>query len=171
MKKKTYVYKLTSKYRKKPELLMNYGFSYFENEEQDVGVFAYPVVLKQDNPLFIQGVRFFEHIYSEATSEERAKDFEGYQFKKELQEDQHNVDRLVLTKDVIKEFSQAQICVSVRKNDTDRTLLFVNSPLQNTYYHYKTIYDCAPELIDKMLKDKVIYERRYLYDTRRQKSN
>ena len=166
MKKKTYVYKLTSKYRKHPELLLAYGFQYFESDDKDVNVFAHPIVLKEDNPLFIQCVRFLEHIYAEATTEERERDFQGYEFKKELQVNQQNVDRLVITDDIRKEFSTAQLCVSICKSAGDKTILFINSPIENSYYHYETVRECAPELIDKLWKDKVIYARRYLYDTR-----
>jgi len=163
MRKKTYIYKLTSKYRKHPELLLNYGFQYYESDDKDVNIFAIPIKLKQDNPLFIQCVRFFEHVYSEATTEEREKEFQGYEFKKELQVNQQNVDRLVLTESVIEEFSAAQLCVSISKLDKDTTLLFINSPIQNSYYHFETIKECAPELIEKLLKDKVIYQKSYRY--------
>lgn len=163
MKKKTYIYKLTSRFRKHPELLLNYGFQYFESEDKDYGVFAYPIKLTQDNPLFTQGIRFMEHIYSEATTEEREADFKNYEFRKELQPNQQNVDRLVLTESVIEEFSSAQLCVSVSKTDEDKTILFINSPIQNAYYHYKTIEESAPEIIKKLEEDKVIYKKAHRY--------
>ena len=166
MKKKTYVYKLTGKYRKHPELLLNYGFQYYESEEKDVSVFAQPLTLSEDNPLFIQAVRFMEHIYAEATTEERERDFKGYEFRRELQENQQNVDRLVLTDDIRKEFSSAQLCVSICKSAGDKTILFVNSPIENNYYHYETVKECAPEIIEKLLKEKVIYAKRHIYNTR-----
>lgn len=162
-KKVTYVYKLKAKYRKHPELLIDYGFQYYESDEKDVRVFALPITLTQDNPLFTQCVRFIEHIYEQATTEEREKDFAGFEFRKELQVNQQNVDRLVLTDEIIKELSAAQLCVSINEKDSDKTLLFVNSPIQNIYYHFKTVEDCAPELIKKLKEDKVIYARRYLY--------
>ena len=164
MKKKTYIYKLTSKYRKHPELLLDYGFQYYESEDKDASIFAIPITLKTDNPLFIQCVRFLEHIYSEATTEERERDFEGYEFKKELQVNQQNVDRLVLTESVVEELSAAQLCVSISKRDEDKSLLFINSPIQNAYYHFETIRECAPELIDKMLEEKVIYKKAHRYN-------
>ena len=166
MKKKTYVYKLTSKYRKHPELLLNFGFQYYESDDKDVNIFAQPLKLSEDNPLFIQAVRFMEHIYAEATTEERETDLKGYEFRRELQPDQHDIDRLVLTDDLRKEFSSAQLCVSICKSAGDKTILFVNSPIENNYYHFETVKECAPELIEKLLKEKVIYARRHIYDTR-----
>ena len=163
-KKKAYIYKLTAKYRRHPELLLNYGFQYFADEKNEVGVFAIPLTISQDNPLFKQCVSFLEHVYMNATTEERKKDFKGLEFKKELQPDQHNVDKLVLNDELIKEFSQCQLCVSVDKNVQDQTFLFINSPLQDAHYNHETVHNCAPELIDKLIKDKVIYARRYLYN-------
>ena len=163
---KTYIYKLVSKYFKHPELLLEYGFNYYTDEEQEMEIFAYPIALSQDNPLFIQCVRFFEHCYMQATTEEREELFQGYEFKQELLPNQKNVERLVLTDEVVKEFSQAQICVTVNKREKDKGILFVNSPIQNTYYNYETVRGCAPDLIEKLLKDKVVYARRYIYSSR-----
>lgn len=166
-KQKTYVYKLTSKYRKRPELLLKYGFNFYTDEKNEEQIFAYPIILKQNNPLFIQCVRFLEHCYGEASTKERERDFKGYEFKKELLPNQKTVDRLVLKEDVIKEFEEAQLCVSINKMEADSSFLFINSPIQNAYYNYKTIEECAPDIIEKLLKDKVIYARRHIYNSKR----
>lgn len=165
-KKSAYVYKLVSKVRKHPELLLDkkYGFNYFEDEKQEVKIFAKPITLKEDNPLFIQCVRFFEHCYETATSEERKKDFEGYEFKLELQENQQNAWRLVLTDELKKEFSEAQLCVTVDKKIEDATYLFINSPIQNAYYHAKTLDECAGETIKLLLDNKLIYKKKRFYN-------
>ena len=165
-KAKTYVYRLVSKYRKHPELLLDYGFNFYTDEKNEEKIFAFPVVLKEENPLFIQCVRFLEHCYGEATTEERKTDFKDFEFKKELNSKQQWVDRLVLNDKIREEFSQAQLCVSINKMEQDSSYLFINSPIQNSYYNYETIKDCAPELVEKLLKDKVIYARRYLYNSR-----
>lgn len=164
MKKKTYIYRITSKVRRHPELLLNYGFQYFESEDKDFSVFAFPIKLSQDNPLFTQGIRFMEHIYGEATSEERTADFKDYEFTKELLPNQQLVDRLVLTESVIEEFSTAQLCVSISKTDADKSILFINSPIQNAYYHFQTVEESAPELVKKLLEDKIIYKKAYRYN-------
>ena len=163
-KKKAYVYKLTSKYRKHPELLLEFGFQYYEDEEHEVSVFAVPLKISQDNPLFKQCVAFLEHVYAEATTEERERDFQGFEFRKELQPDQHNVDKLILNDQLIDEFSSCALCVSIDKNVQDKCFLFINSPLQDAHYNHETIRECAPELVDKLLQNKVIYARRYFYN-------
>ena len=165
-KKKTKVYKLVSKFRKNPDLLLEHGFNYYEDEDKEVQLYAIPILLKQDNPLFTQCVKMLEGCYEEATTEEREKDFKDFKFRLELQPDQHNEWRLELTDDLIQEFSQAQICVVIKKGLQDSTLLFVNSPLKDAYYNSQTIKECAPEIIDDLIKDKVIYERRHIYNTR-----
>lgn len=161
------VYKLMSKVRKHPEILLKYGFNYYEDDDNEVRVFAHPILLKEDNSLFIQCVRFLEHCYEEATSEEREKDFKDFEFKLELQENQQNAWRLVLNEDLIKEFSQAQLCVTVDKRVDGSTFLFINSPIQNAYYNAETIRECANDIVQKLVENKIIYERRYLYDTKR----
>ena len=165
-RKKTKVYKLVSKYRKNPDLLLEHGFNYYESDEKDVKLYAIPILLTQDSPLFTQCVKFMEKIYEEATSEQRKEDFKDFTFKLELQPDQHNEWRLQLTDDLIQEFSQAQICVVIEKGVEDSTLLFVNSPLKDPYYNAQTIKETAPEIIDELLKEKVIYERRHIYNSR-----
>ena len=163
MKKHTYVYSLIFKVKKHPELLLKYGFKYYESEDKDISVFAVPIILKEDNPLFIQCVRFLEKAYEDASTEERKKDFKGYKFNLELQENQQNAWRLVMTDEIRSEFSQAQLCVSINKSAKDKTVLFVNSPIQNSYYYYETVEKCAPELIHRLLKDKIIFKKRHKY--------
>lgn len=165
-KKVGHVYKLISKVRKHPEILLNYGFNYYEDDDKEIKIFAYPIRLSQENPLFIQCVRFLEHCYEEATSEERAKDFKDFEFNLVLQDNQQNAWKLVLNDDIIEEFSQAQLCVATDKEVEGSTFLFINSPIQNAYYNAQTIRECAGEILDKLLKDKIVYERRYLYDPR-----
>ena len=65
-KKATYVYQLKHKYKKHPEELYNYGFNFFTDDGEEVKIFACPIILAQDNPLFIQCVRFLEHCYEQA---------------------------------------------------------------------------------------------------------
>ena len=165
-KKIGYVYKLTSKFRKHPELLLHYGFNYFEDDDKEIKVFACPIELSQDNPLFRQCIRFLEKCYEEATTEEREKDFKDFEFKLELQENQENAWKLVMNDDLKKEFSQAQLCVAIDKKVDGSTFLFINSPIQNAYYNRDTIRECASKIIDNLLVNKVIYARRYLYNTR-----
>lgn len=163
MKKLTYVYQLIYKFKKKPELLLEHGFQYYADEENEIGIFAYPITLPQDNPLFVQAVRFLEHCYEQATTKEREEDFKDFEFKEELLPNQKTVQRLVLTDELIKEFSAAQVCVCVDKKVKDWGILFINSPLQDSHYNYQTIKECAPEFIEKLLKDKVIFQKRYKY--------
>lgn len=165
-KKVGHVYKLISKARKHPEILFNYGFNYYEDDDQEVKVFACPIILSQENPLFIQCVRFLENCYEEATSDERKTDFKDFEFKLVLQENQQNAWKLVLNDDLIKEFSQAQLCVAIDKKVEGGTFLFINSPIQNAYYNAQTIRECAGDVLNKLLEDKIVYERRYLYSPR-----
>ena len=86
MKKTAFVYGLVSKFKKRPDGLLKYGFQYFKSDDDEVKVFAYPIVLSQTNPLFLQCVRLLEQCYERATTEERKKDFKDYTFKRKLNE-------------------------------------------------------------------------------------
>ena len=162
-KKTTYVYQLIYKFKKHPELLLEHGFQFYSDEDNEVKIFAHPVTLKEDNPLFVQCVRFLEHCYEEATTKEREEDFSGFEFKEELQPDQKTKYSLVMTDELRKEFEAAQLCVSIDKNNEDAAILFVNSPMQDAHYNFQTLYNCDPEFIEKLLKDRVIFKRRYRY--------
>ena len=155
---KTYVYRLIYKYRKHPELLLQYGFQFYTDEKSEEKVFAYHIALKEDNPLFIQCVRFLEHCYNQATTKERETDFKDFQFRLELQEDQSNYWRLILDDNTRAEFSAAQLCVSINSMESDSSYLFINSPMQNSYYNYKTVEECAPEFIKSLLDKRVIFK-------------
>lgn len=165
MKKKTYVYKLTGKYRRHPELLYDYGFDYFEDEEQDMAVFAQFVRIGQDNKLFQQCVSILESMYDKATTAEREEFFSDFKFVEELQPDQKTVTKLVLDEGLIDEFSLCQVCVTIKKDADEPGVLFINSPLSDRYYNYQILQECAPELIEKMVKNKVIYARRHFYNS------
>lgn len=162
--KKTKVYKVKSKFRKNPDLLLEHGFNYYEDEDKTIKIYAISIVLNKDNPLFTQCVNFLEQCYESATTEERERDFKDFKFRLELQVDQTNKWRLVLDDDLIQEISQAQICVVFDEEAKDKTLLFINSPLKDYYYSSKLIRETAPEIINKLIKDKVIYEKRYIYN-------
>ena len=166
---KTYIYKLKSKYKKHPEVLLHFGFNYYESEgeEDKVTAFVHPLVIKEDNPLFIQAVRFLEHIYEKASSEEREKDFKDFKFERVLLENQETVDRLVLDDNLRKQFSEVALCVSLDKNAVDSGALFIQSPLEDAHYNYQTLELCAPELIKALLEKDIIYAKRYFYNPKR----
>ena len=159
MKKQTYIYKLKKRYQKNPEVLLNYGFQYFEDEEGKEKIFAHNLKISPDNPLFKQCILFLEHVYNGATTEERERDFCDFEFRLELQEDQSNKWKLVMNDDLAKEFAICELCVSVNRKDRDFGILFINSPLQDAHFNYKTLQECAPELINNLLNDKIISAR------------
>ena len=158
MSEKTYIYKLDKRYKNRPEILLKYGFACYKSEEDADIVFSYPVFLKETDYLFVQCVRFLEHAYDEATSEEREADFKDFEFKKVLTEKQEWKTELVLTDELRKEFSGCQLCMGIFGNE--KNVFFINSPLQDSYYNWETVRSCAEKIIDLLLKDHIIYAKK-----------
>ena len=167
MKKTTFVYSLVSKYKKRPDALLKYGFNYYKSDDNEVKLFAYPIILSQTNSLFKQCVRLFEQCYEQATSEERKNDFKDYQFERKLNPDQHWEYKLVLTDDLIKEFSTAQLCIDINPRESDSYYLYINSPLKTAFYNFKQIEECARNLIKKLIDDKIIYLKKIKYESKK----
>lgn len=155
---KTYIYKLDKRYKKRPEILLKYGFACYKSEDDGDVVFAYPVHLSENHPLFTQCKRFFEHIYETATTEEREADFKDFEFKRILRDDQTWGYELVMDEDLTKQFSECQLCCGIF--GMDKNALFINSPMQNTHYNYETVHEAAPDLIEQLLKDRIIFAKK-----------
>ena len=72
-----YVYKVTHKFVKKPELLAQFGFNPYTDEDGEV-VIAKPLILPFDCGIVKNTKRLFERFYKEATDEEKEKVFDMF---------------------------------------------------------------------------------------------
>ena len=159
MKKAKYIYKLKSKFKKKPELLAKYGFNPYvsENEEDNEVIYAVPIVLSEDSSIFKYLKRAVEKIYSKATTAER-EEFKGLEFQEILTEKQQRDYLLVMTDEIRKEMSECQLCIP--NSGLGEWCLFINAPDRIEYYNTDVLNECAKDIIDQLLKDKAIYKSR-----------
>ena len=152
----TYVYKIKSKFKKNPNLLCHYGFSMYESEQDDEVIFAIGIRVSENTSVFQYIKKSIEKIYEKATPEEREKYFKQDEFKEITLENGHKKYELILTDEIIKEFSECQLCC------VDRNLgawtLFINAADRQQYYNSEVIYNCVDTLIDYLLQNKVIYK-------------
>lgn len=155
---KQYLYKVKYKFKKKPDLLLEYGFSLYEDEAGEEKVYSIPIVLPENGSIFAYLKRALEKIYTYATTEERQNDFKDYEFKEILTEKQQKDYELQITDDIRKEFTQAQLCCY--DNGEGAWCLFINAPDQVQYYNTLTLEESCGDVIDKLVKAKVIYKAR-----------
>ena len=155
---KQYLYKIKHKFKKKPDLLLEYGFSLYEDESGEEKIYSIPIVLPENGSIFGYLKRALEKIYTYATTEERQTDFKDYEFKEILTEKQQRDYELQITDDIRKEFTQAQLCFY--DNGEGAWCLFINAPDHVQYYITLTLEESCSDVIEKLVKAKVIYKAR-----------
>lgn len=153
---RNHIYKIKHKFKKKPELLEKYGFIPYKSDDDEEIIYAQKVVLNEETYIFKYLKRAMEKIYTYATSEERQKDFSAYTFNEILTEKQQRDYDLVITDQIRKEFSECQICFA--NSGLGAWSLFINAPDMVEYYNTEVVKESAPDLIEFLLKEKVIYK-------------
>ena len=146
---KNYVYKIKHNFKKHPELLASYGFNPYQAEGEEEIIYALPIVLKEDSSIFQYLKKAFEKVHAKATDEEKERDFKNYNFTSKTH-------KLILTKAIRKEFSECQLCFA--NDGLGAWTLFINAPDRVEYYNTVVLDECIKDIIDKFLKDKVIYK-------------
>lgn len=157
---KRYVYKLTTSYAKHPEKLLDYGFSLYEaTEEAGEGIYFYVINLKLDKEA-LPVKRIIKHlstVYTKATDEEKkeiVKELgDHFTFNKK--------DKRYQWKPIKKDYEdicKAQLCVC--GFGTTRNLLFINAADKTEYYDAEIMRQMVANIIDKLLDEKIIYEKR-----------
>lgn len=144
-----YVYKVTHKFVKKPELLARFGFNPYTDEDGEV-VIAKPLVLSFDCGIVKNTKRLFERIYKEATEEEKEKDFKDFEFNED--------GTVVVTPEMEKEWTECQICFYT--NGLGKNQLFINAPDHNQYFNVIVLDECAKHIVNELIDNKVIYKAR-----------
>ena len=155
---KQYLYKIKYKFKKKPDLLLKFGFSKYEDELGEEVLYAMPIILPENASIFAYLKRSLEKIYTYATSEERQTDFKDYEFKEILTEKQQKDYDLVITDAIRKEFTQAQLCCY--DSGDGEWCLFINAPDHVQYYNADTLDKECGDLIQKLIEANVIYKKR-----------
>ena len=155
---KQYLYKIKYKFKKNPDLLLQYGFSKFEDELGEETLYAMPIVLPENGSIFQYLKRSMEKIYTYATSEERKTDFKNYEFKEILTEKQQKDFDLVITDEIKNEFNKAQLCFY--DNGEGAWCLFINAPDNVQYYNAITLEESCADTINTLLDLKIIYKAR-----------
>ncbi len=164
MKKKTaYIYKIKSKYVKRPELLLRFGFLKFEGEDEVI--FARRLKLPEDSLLAVGLVKQIEFLYERSTTPEREEwEMSGYNFTEVLEPNQSTHFSLLMTDAIKEEITEAQLCVSL--SELDKGCMFVNGPNKIAYYNVGVYEQCGEDLkvlISHLLMDGVIYRKKMKY--------
>lgn len=172
---KTYIYKIKRKFKKNPEILTTLlGFipyqessdKEFESEAEkeawlsDVEtIYARGIILSQDTDIFKHLVRVLEKMYMKATTEERKEfDASNIKFNEIINDKQQRDYKLILTEQIIKDFTECQICFA--NKGTGAWSLFINAPDNVEYYSTDVVDQCAPDVVELLKKEGVIYKAR-----------
>lgn len=155
---KQYLYKIRFKFKKHPDLLLENGFSLYEDEAGEEKLYSMPIVLPESSSIFKYLKRSLEKIYTYATTEERQTDFKDYEFKEILTEKQRKDYDLQITDEIRKEFTEAQLCCY--DSGEGAWCLFINAPDHVQYYNTVTLDEDCGDVITKLIKAKVIYKAR-----------
>lgn len=147
---RNFIYRLKSKYAKHPELLEEYGFNPYTNDEDDEIVYAKAIKLPRECKIVNYLIMALEKCYKYAKTEEEKKEFENYSFTKN--------GKLRTTKKVLEEFTKCQLCVVDR--GLGKNCLFINAPDRLEYYNSADLDECCGEIIERLIKEKVIYKKR-----------
>ena len=145
---KEYVYKIVHKYIKHSNLLEQFGFHPYQDEETGEFVIAKPLVLPFDCGIVQNTKKLFERFYKEATDKEKEEDFKDYQFNED--------GTVVVTPELKKEWTECQICFYLE--GVGRNQLFINAPDQNQYFNKLVLDKCAERVVNELLEAKVIYK-------------
>lgn len=155
---KNYLYKIKYNFKRNPDKLLNYGFSKYEDELGEETLYAMPIVLPDNGSIFEYLKRSLEKIYTYATSEERLNDFTGYCFVEILTEKQQRDYKLVVTDEIKKDFTEAQLCFY--DSGEGAWCLFINAPDHVQYYNAITLEESCGDIIAKLVEEKLIYKVR-----------
>jgi hypothetical protein len=155
---KRYVYKLNFKYVKHPEELLKHGFSLYKPEGEEEGIYFYAISLilnKEALPV----KRIIKHvgtIYTKAKDDEKKEiDPSGKRFAYDKTNKRYNWKPLKKDYDDI---TKAQLCVC--NTGSTRNLLFINAADKTEYYDAEIMRQMVANIIDKLLDENVIYEKR-----------
>lgn len=158
---KQYLYKVKHKFIKKPDLLLENGFSLYEDEQGEEKLYSMPIVLPENGSIFEYLKRALEKIYIHATSEERRTDFGNYEFKKVLKVEKgipKDDYELQITNDIREEFTKAQLCCYTSGEGS--WYLFINAPDHVQYYNAITLEESCKSVIEKLVNLGVVYKVR-----------
>lgn len=145
---KEYVYKIVHKFVKKPFLLAKYGFNPYIGDD-DEQVIAKPITLPLSCDIVTNVKKIFEHIYKIATPEEKENDFKDYTFNED--------GTVVFTPELQKELTECQLCFYI--DGVGKYQFFINAPDNSQYFNTKVLDESIPEIIDELIKNKIIYKR------------
>ena len=147
MKKKEHVYKIKSKYVKKPFLLEKFGFHPFKDEDGET-VIAKQIVLPFECGIVRNTRNLFEHFHKEATDEEKAEDFKDFQFNED--------GTAIVTDEMRKEWTECQLCFYV--DGVGKNQLFINAPDHNPYFISTVLDECAKDSVEELLGANIIHK-------------
>lgn len=142
-----YVYKLKSKFVKHPELLQDYGFFLYEDNDGVERVYAKGIKLSEDCSVIKYIIKRFENAYKNSDNKE---EFSEYSFYKN--------GKLRRTKKVIEELTKCQLCAFTYGEN--KSSLFINSPDSIEYFNSKVLEECCSKIIERLLEEKVIYKKK-----------
>lgn len=146
-----YFYKVKHKFvklRKKGyREIENFGFNLYKDEEGNDEIYAISIVLKPDNHIVVHAKKIIEHFYKEATEEQRKEDFSEFEFAD---------NEIVMNEKALELLTRTQLCFSVKGKTAN--ILFVNGTDAREYYSVETLDECAKEMINYLLENKVIYK-------------
>lgn len=146
----SYVYQIEHKFKRNMDVLRKYGFEKYVDEDGEEIIYAKRIVLPIESSIVTHLKTVFERIYKSANEEEK-KEFEDYSFTKN--------GKLKLTKNVKKEFSECQLCVSVN-SDVGKYTLFINAPDKIEYYSVDVLDECVKDIIEQLKQEKIIYKKK-----------
>ena len=155
---KRYVYKLNFKYVKNPEALLEYGFSLYKPEDEEDFIYFYAInlVLDKDSLPVKRIIKHVGAIYTKATEEEKKEiDPTGKRFKFNEKDKRYTWKPLKKDYDDI---TKAQLCVC--NTGTTRNVLFINAADKTEYYDAEIMRKMVGNIVDKLLEEKVIYQKR-----------
>lgn len=159
---KAYAYKIKHKYVKLQKdghiLIEKYGFLKGTIENDPEIVYAQTLHLNKDSFLVKGMLHKIEQFYTNATTKEREEDFKEYEFKEILTEKQERAYQIIPSEELLEELGTCQLVFSF--NDYYRNTLFINAADGIGYFSTDVLDICCKELIDTLLKDKVIYKAR-----------
>ena len=164
---KRYVYKLNFKYAKNPELLLEHGFSLYKPEDEPevvpqnyngvfVRFYAINLVLDRDSLPVKRIIKHVNTVYKKATEKEKKEiDDSGMIF---VYDPKEKRSLWAPTDKDFEDITKAQLCVC-NIGDT-RNLLFINAADKTEYYDAEIMRKMVGNIIDKLLEDKVIYQKK-----------
>lgn len=158
-----YVYKIKHKFVKEKVYsgkreIEDFGFLAYNSEEDDEIIYALGIKLRVDSLLSLNTIKILEQIYKHADENQRKEDFSEYVFDEVINENGEKSFKLNVNEKNEKEFTECQLCFSI--NGKFANTLFINAPDGMEYYDAKVLNENIKEIIQVLLKNKVIYKAR-----------